>query len=230
MIIMEPLVVWQEALISSWAEVWGAFLSVLPTILGAILVFSIGLIISYWVKRLVKEFTKIIKLDKLTESAGIESYLKKAEIKYSLSDLVATLMEWLVIFIFFLAVVDILGLSSVSEVLVSVLSYIPNIIAAVLIFAAGYIIGGVVDGLVRGALASVDHGVAKPLGKTARWVVILIAFFAAIDQLKVAQGLVSIFFQGLTYTIVLVVGLSVGLGGKDLVSRILNDWYEKIRK
>ena len=31
-------------------------------------------------------------------------------------------------------------------------------------------------------------------------------------------------------TIVLAVGLSVGLGAKDLVSKVLSDWYEKVKK
>ena len=53
---------------------------------------------------------------------------------------------------------------------------------------------------------------------------------AAIDQLQIARNFIATFFQGLTYTIVLVVGLSGGLGAKDLVAKILNDWYEKIRK
>jgi uncharacterized membrane protein len=60
--------------------------------------------------------------------------------------------------------------------------------------------------------------------------IIVISLFAAIEQLQIARALVTTFFQGLTYTIVLVVGLSVGLGAKDLVSKILNDWYEKIKK
>ena len=59
--------------------------------------------------------------------------------------------EWIVILIFFLAVVDILGLGAVSMVLGSVLSYIPNVIAAALIIAVGYLVAGVVEGLVRGA-------------------------------------------------------------------------------
>ena len=84
--------------------------------------------------------------------------------------------------------------------------------------------------MVRGALSSVDHEIAKPLGKLSRWVIIIVTFFAAVEQLQIARALVATFFQGLTYTIVLVVGLSVGLGAKDLVSRILNDWYDKFKK
>jgi hypothetical protein len=176
------------------------------------------------------ELLKLVRLDSLTATAGIDSYLKKADFKRNLSEILGLVAEWLVILVFFLAVVDILGLSVVSQVFAGVLGYIPNVIAAALIFAAGYVVSGLVDGLVRGAISSVDRDIARPTGKLARWVILLISFFAAVDQLQIAQGLIATFFQGLTYTIVLVVGLSVGLGAKDIVSKVLIDWYEKIRK
>ncbi|MBI4157737.1 hypothetical protein HY502_02725, partial [Candidatus Woesebacteria bacterium] len=115
-------------------------------------------------------------------------------------------------------------------VVTSVLGYIPNIVGAALIFAAGYVVAKLVDGLVRGALTSIDKEIAKPVGKFARWTIFLVAAFAAIEQLQIARGLTAVFFQGITYTVVLVVGLSIGLGAKDLVSKILTDWYEKFKK
>ena len=227
---MNTLSSWQFALTQSWGEVWTSFLAVLPTVLGAIVVFAVGLILAYWAKRAVTELLRLARLDSLMDQAGVNKYLKKADIRLTFSQLLGTVAEWLVILVFFLAVVDILGLDVVSQVVVSVLGYIPNVIAAILIFAAGYLVAGIVDGLVRGALASVDLAVAKPLARLARWVILLVAFFAAVDQLQVAQGLIQTFFQGLTYTLVLVIGLSVGLGAKDLVSRVLTDWYEKVTK
>ncbi|KKQ52249.1 hypothetical protein A2865_02255 [Candidatus Woesebacteria bacterium RIFCSPHIGHO2_01_FULL_39_17] len=227
---MRGVSVWQQALISSWAQVWTSFLAILPTVLGAIVIFAIGLILAYWIKRLVNELLKAVKFEKLSESLGIEQYLKKAEIKLDLAGVLAVFFQWIVILVFFLTAVDILGLSVVSEVLARVLSYIPNILAAALIFGAGYFVAGVVESVVRGAFASVDHEAAKPVAKFTRWVIILVTFFAAVEQLQIARGLIATFFQGLTYTIVLVVGLSVGLGAKDVVAKILNDWYEKVRK
>jgi hypothetical protein len=227
---MNGVTAWQEALLSSWGQVWTSVLMILPRFLGAIVVFAIGLILAFWVKRLVVQVLKIVRFEKLSQATGVDKYLKKADIKLNLVDLLGVVFEWIIILVFFLAVVDILGLSVVSTVLAQVLGYIPNILAAALIFGAGYIVAGFVDGLVRGALTSVDHDTAKPVGKLARWVVILVAAFAAIDQLQIARNFIATFFQGLTYTIVLVVGLSVGLGAKDLVGKILNDWYEKIRK
>lgn len=222
--------VWQTALISSWTQVWASFFEVLPTIFGAVVVFAIGLVLAYWAKRLTVQFLKVIRLEKFSDQLGIEKFLKKSGIKLGLIDIIGTFFEWVIILVFFLSAVDILGLSVVSEVLTKVLSYVPNILAASLILGAGYFIAGLVENLVRGALASVDHNLAKPVGKLARWFLLLVTFFAAVDQLKIAQGLINTFFQGLTYTIVLAIGLSIGLGAKDLVSRVLNDWYDKIRK
>lgn len=227
---MNSLGIWQEALTASWGKVWISFLSIIPNILGAVVVFAIGLLVAFWVKRLIVEALRLVRLDQLSKSSGIDQYLKKAELKQDLVDIIGTIFEWLVILVFFLAVVDILGLSVVSQVLAGVLAFVPNVIAAALIFAAGYMVAGLVDGLVRGALVSVDHDIAKPVGKLARWVVLLVAFFAAVDQLQIAKGLINTFFQGLTYTVVLVIGLAVGLGSKDLVAKILEDWYEKIKK
>lgn len=215
---------------SSWAQVWTAFLGILPSLLGAIVIFGVGLLLAYWVKRLIIEALKLIKFEKVSSSIGADRYLAKAEIRYGLIELLGTTVEWIIILVFFLAAVDILGLSAVSSVLATVLGYIPNVIAAALIFAAGYIVAGLAAALVRSALVSVDHEAAKPIGRLTRWVILLVTFFAALDQLKIAQGLIATFFQGLTYTIVLVVGLSVGLGAKDLVSKILNEWYERIKR
>lgn len=227
---MSGVSAWQTALVASWGQVWISVLGILPKILGAVIVFAIGLLLAYWAKRLVTELLRALKLEKLSKSTGIDAYLSKADVKLDLTGLIGTLVEWLIILVFFLAVVEILGLDVVSTVLTRVLGYIPNVVAAALIFAAGYIVAGFADGLVRGALVSVDHDAARPVGRLARWFILIVTFFAAVDQLQIARGLISTFFQGLTYTIVLILGLSVGLGAKDLVAKILDDWYEKIKK
>lgn len=230
MSIIEAINVWQSALSGSWNQVWYSTLLILPRILGAVLVLSIGLILAYWVKRLVIQGLKLVKFDSLTKGAGVEEYLKKADIKLTLSEIIATFFKWILVIVFFLAATEVLGLTAISTVLSGILGYVPNILAAALIFAASIIIAKFVDGLVRGAVAGIDKGVAKPAGRLARYAILIIGFFAAIDQLQIAQGLISTFFQGLTYTIVLVVGLSVGLGAKDLVSKALTDWYDRIKK
>ena len=227
---MDLLSIWQSALVDSWSRVWSSFFNLLPQILGAIIVFAIGLLLAFWLKRLATEFLRLIKFERFSKSTGADRYLKKADIKFTLEELIASIVEWLIILVFFLAAVDILGLSAVSLVLAQVLGYVPNVLAAALILTAGIVIGRFADGLVRGALTSIDTDIAKPIGKLARWTIVIVSFFAAVEQLKIAQGLISTLYQGLTYTIVIAVGLSIGLGAKDVVAKVLDDWYVKIKK
>lgn len=222
--------VWQEAVLVSWTQVWSSFLSFLPSFIGAVVVFVVGILVATWVKRIIEEILKAVRLEDLSASSGFSGYLKKADIKMTASELLGAVVKWLLLLIFFIAAAEILGLTIVSTTLTGLLGYIPNVFAAALILGAGAFIANLADGLARGALATVDHEAAKPVGKLARWVVLLVAFFAAVDQLKIAPALVDTFFQGLTWTLVLVIGLSVGLGGKDVVARILDDWYKKLQK
>lgn len=227
---MPLLQTWQSAILASWVQVVASFTSFIPSFVGAVIIFVIGILVATWGKRLVEEVMRAVRLEDLSKSAGFSDYLRRAEIKMTATELVGSLVKWLLLLIFFIAAVDVLKLPVVSSVLAGVLGYVPNVLAAALIFGAGFFVANLVDGLVRGAFATIDHEAARPVGRLARWVVLVVSFFAAVDQLQIAQSLIDTFFQGLTWTLVLVVGLSVGLGSKDLVGRVLDDWYKKLHK
>lgn len=221
---------WQEALLASWNQVWTSFLAFLPSFVGAIVIFAVGVLVAAWGRRIVEEILKAVRLEDLSRSAGFGDYLKRADVGLTATELVGALVKWLLLLVFFIAAVEVLGLTIVSTVLTRVLAYLPNVVAAALIFGAGFVVANLADGLVRGAFATIDHEAARPVGRLARWVVLVVAFFAAVGQLQIAPALVDTFFQGLTWTLVLAVGLSLGLGGKDLIARLLDDWYKRISK
>lgn len=222
--------VWQESLFGAWNQVGPTIGMALVTALGAVVVFVVALVISYWVKRLIDELLKVVQLEELSKASGITAFLKKADIKLSSSEIIGEFVRWLVILIGFIAAVNVLGLTAVVDVLLRLLGYLPNVFAGALILAVGFVVARITDGLVRGALATVDHEAARPVGRLAYWVILILAFFAALSQLKIAEALTQAVFQTLSWATALALGLVVGLGAKDLVSKILIDWYEKIRK
>lgn len=227
---MNALEVWQSALLSSWLQVSNTLISFVPKLIGSAIVFVVGVIIASWGKRLIEELLRMVKLEDLSKSSGFSSYLNRAGIGLTAVELVGEIVRWVLLLVFFIAAVDILGLAAVSGVLGSLLGYVPNVFAAALIFGAGFVIANLADGLVRGAFTTIDHEAARPVGKLARWVVLVVAFFAAVDQLQIAESLSETFFQGLTWTLTLVFGLSIGLGAKDLVAKVLDDWYKKVNR
>ena len=139
------LATWQSALLASWYQVSSAFLLFIPKFIGAAVVFVVGMLIASWGKRIVEEVLRVARLEDLSKSSGFAGYLQRAHITMTVSELLGSLVKWLLLLIFFIASVEILGLTIVSNVLQQLLAYVPNVFAAALIFGAVFIIANLAD-------------------------------------------------------------------------------------
>jgi hypothetical protein len=206
-------------------QIWVGFLSYLPVLLGAIIIFIIGWIIAVTIGRLIEKLIQTIKLDVALAKLGFDRLMSRANMRLDSGKFLGELVKWFLILVFLLTATDILGLSQVSDFLKSVLMYVPNIIIAAIIMLAAVIIASFLQKLVK---VSVDVSGLKSgnmLGMMTKWAVLIFALLAVLEQLNVAPGLVQTFFSGLMYTLALAVGLAFGLGGKDAAA----DFIQKIR-
>ena len=218
------------SLSNAWAQVGPIALNAVVVVFAAAIIFALSLIAAHWARRLVVELLKAAQLEQLSQAAGFAGFLKRADIQFTTTDIVGEFVRWVIVLVGFIATVNVLGLSPVVDVLMQILGYLPSVFAAALILAAGFFIARLGDGLVRGALVSVDHEAARPVGRLTYWVIVILSFFAALSQLKIAEALTDAVFQTLSWATALALGLLIGLGAKDLLSKVLVDWYDKIRK
>ncbi len=94
----------------------------------------------------------------------------------------------------------------------------------------GVLLAGLVESLIKGAVNQIDPKTGRLLSKVASYLVVIVTALAAINELGIAQSLINILFIGIITTLALGIGLAIGLGAKDLVSKMLMDWYGKGRK
>lgn len=221
---------WQLALGAVAGTTLTQFLSFLPSLVGALLVFIIGILVGNWSKTLIIKGLQLIKLESLSKDSKIKAFLKKAEITQKIEEIIGSIVKWVIVLVFFIAATNILGLTTVSNLLGGILSYVPNILSAVIVLALGILLAGVVEGIVKGALASVDLKTSRLMGKIACYAVITIATLAAFSELKIAAGFINILFIGFVAMLALGFGLAIGLGAKDTVAKILSDWHTDLQK
>lgn len=221
---------WQEAVFLAAANIFTQFFNFLPSLFGALLILVIGLILAKWAKTIIVKVLSAVKLDKVLRKIGLEPFLSQADIKLKAEVIIGEVVRWLIVIVFFMAGVNILGLTTVGSVLASVLSYIPNIVSAILILTIGVLLAGLVESLVKGAVNQIDPKTGRLLSKVASYLVVIVATLAAINELGIAQSLINILFIGIITTLALGIGLAIGLGAKDLVSKMLMDWYNQGRK
>lgn len=221
---------WQEAILLAGNNILSRFFVFLPSFFAAILIFLFGLVLGKWVKALVVKILSAVKLDQVLRKAGLDSYLNKADIRGKVEVFFGELIRWLIILVFSMAAVNILGLTTVSAVLNSLLGYIPNIISAVLILTVGVLLAGLVESLIKGAVSQIDVRISRMLAKIASYLVVVVSALAAINELGIAQSLINTLFIGVVATLTLGMGLAIGLGAKELVAKMLMDWYGKSLK
>jgi len=221
---------WQEAFLVAASNILTNIFTYFPTILAALVVFIVGIILAKWARRVTVKVLEKIKLSKLVEQSGIKPFLEKAEVELKIEEIFGGVVKWLIILIFFVTTINILGLTTVSLVLNTILGYVPRVISATLILTAGMLLAGLVEKVVKGALAQVDLKTSRLLGKISSYLVGIFTILATINELRVAQTLVNTLFFGFIGMLALGFGLAIGLGAKDLVARILEEWYENFKK
>ncbi len=221
---------WQDAVILAGSTVFGQIVSFLPNLFGAILIFILGWIIAGWLKSLAVKLFQVVRLAKAVEGTAIETFLKKAEWKGKIEEIIGNLVKWIIVLVFFIAAANILGLSAVSQVLNSILAYLPNVFSAALILLVGVLLAGLVEGLIKGAMGAIDVSTSRLLGKIASWMVMIFTVLAAISELRIAEKVINTLIIGAVATMTLGLGLAIGLGAKDLVKELLSEWYGKVRR
>ena len=118
-----------------------------------------------------------------------------------------------------------LGVKALEDLVHSVWSYIPNVLAALLIFFIASLIAGGISTLVDRTMGETPTG--KIVKTVAPVLVMAIAVFMILDELQIASNIVVITYAALMGAIALGMALAFGLGGRDVAARLLESAYSK---
>ncbi|PIP53296.1 hypothetical protein COX08_01775 [Candidatus Beckwithbacteria bacterium CG23_combo_of_CG06-09_8_20_14_all_34_8] len=204
--------------------------SIIPRFIGALLIFGVGFLVGKWAKKIVVKILESLNLSKLAKKTSLEAFLDKAEVKTKIEEIIGGLVKWLIVLLFTAASINMLGIPTISDVLNGVLNYVPRIVSAIFVLGIGVLLAGIIESMVKGAVGQFDVKLSRLLGKIASYIMVIIAAMAAINELGIAKELINILFIGLISMLSLGFGLAIGLGAKDLVSKILTDWYVQFKE
>lgn len=216
---------WKEVLVKSFEGLWSGTVNVLANLVGALIIFIIGLVVASGIRALIERLVTVIKLDRALAGLGLQEYFDRAGLKIDSAKFFGKLFYWFFVIVFLLAATDILGFSALSDFLRQVLLYIPNVIVAVLILLAAVLVGGFLKRLVTASIKSAKLNASNFLGSLTLWAVVVFGFFAALAQLGIAIGIIQSIVTGFIAMLAIAGGIAFGLGGKEYASHLI----EKLR-
>jgi hypothetical protein len=219
-----------DIFVASFREAFAMILSAVPRILGFIVIVAIGWFISSLIARAVTGLLRAIHFDELMQKSGIGDFMNKMGTGTDPAGIVASLVKWIVRIVVLLVAFDILGLPAVSDVMRQLLLWLPNLVVALVVLFIGGIAARALGNVVRGATAEGGFSNPDTLSNVARTAVWAFAIVIAVNQLGIASTLINTLFMGFVGALALAAGLAFGLGGRDLASRSLENWYDQAQE
>jgi small-conductance mechanosensitive channel len=143
--------------------------------------------------------------------------------------IVGGIVFWLLMSVFLMAAFNILGLQSVSNAMGEVVNYIPRLLVATVVVVIGLLAATFLRGVVATSADRVGLSYAEYLAGGCYWVLSILTFIAAFNQLGIQfallEKLILIGSAGLAAGF----ALAFGLGGRDVMAGILAGYYVRQR-
>jgi hypothetical protein len=199
------------------------FFAWLPALIGALVVLIIGYFIAKFVGKLLTTALTHAGLDRNLLSGKTGEWVSK--VAASPSRLIGRIAFWVLFLAFVSIAASVLGIEAVSAFVAAVWSYIPNVIAALAIFLVAGAISAGVSTLATRLMGDTPTG--RVVATAAPILVMTIATFMILEQLKIAHDIVVTTYTLVLGSIALAAALAFGLGGRDVAGRMLEGAYAK---
>jgi Conserved TM helix len=205
-----------------------AFFGFLPKLLGFLIVLAIGWIVARIVRTVVTKALEKLGLDRALHSGTTGRYVDRVVPDTSPSRLIGALAYWFIFLGAIAIAVSQLGIEALDNFVAAIGAYLPNVIAAVLIFVVAGAIAAAIGGLVARTMGDTPTG--KIVGSVVPVLVMAIATFMILNQLQIAPEIVTITYAALLGAAALAMALAFGLGGRQIAYEMLADAYDKGRE
>ncbi|MGI8900574.1 MAG: mechanosensitive ion channel [Nocardioides sp.] len=209
----------------SFQNATDGFFAFLPNLLGFLVLLLIGFIVAKVVSTIISKLLQKIGLDRQLHESDANKYVDKVLPGASPSKGIARVVFWLIFIFFLFSAIGALKIPAVTTFMNQVLSYLPNVIVAILIFVVAALISGAVAGGVAKVMGDTPTG--KIVATIVPALVMVIAMFMILEQLQIAPEIVRIAFAAVMFALALGLALAFGLGGRPVAERLLEDGYRK---
>ncbi len=204
-------------------------INLVPSVLAMVGVLVIGYIVARLLSRGADALGQRIGLDGAAERSGLAASMKKVGIERGLSAIVAQLVFWLLMCVFVVAAFNLLNLPSLSAATQKLVDYIPKLLAATTVVLIGLLIASFLRGVIATAADRIGISYADRLASGAYYILSLMTFIAAFEQLEIQFALLNQLILIAFGAMALGIGLSVGLGGRDVAGGIMSGYYVRQR-
>jgi small-conductance mechanosensitive channel len=205
-----------------------ALINYLPQLIGALLVLLIGYIIAKILDRVIIKLLQKAKLDQRLSANSGGRFVEQVSPGGSPARLVGGVVFWVIMIFVITSAIGTLNIPALTGFMNLVLSWLPNVIAALIIFIVAAAVAGAIGALAHRTMGDTPTGKVVRAGAPA--LIMAIAVFMILTQLGIAPVIVTATYIALIGALALAAALAFGLGGRDAAAELINSGYRKAQE
>ena len=191
----------------------------LPGVLVSLVLIVAALVVAVVVRLVVSRILQGLEFDRRAEQLGFST---ANEWSTTPSSTVARFVYWTVVILGLLVSLTALNAATPSRLALSVIEYVPHLLAALMIVVVGTIAARFLARAVLIEAVNMQLQAARLLSLTVKWLVLLVATAMALDHLGLGRDVLLLAFGILFGGVVLAAALAVGLGARGAVGRMID--------
>lgn len=196
-----------------------------PKVLSAIVMLLVMLIVAKVIERVLRFLLARLKIDTLIAHAGVDQILKKIGLRQKLERFVPRLVYFLLLLLFVQVAAQTYGLTPISNAIQAAFSYLPNLIAAMLLLIIGVAVSQFVSGAIAEAAKESGIEMGETLGRVASALILFVVGVMAASQLKIDTEIIRIVTICVLAALALAFGLTMGLGSRQATRNVIAGFY-----
>jgi len=212
---------WSEMFFNSFASFWEKTMSVLPTIIGALLIFLIGWLIARLLSALVLKLLTIANFDELSNKVNTQQFLNRANINLTPSKVISKFFYYLIMLLVFTSAADALGWESVTGEISKLISYLPQLFVALIIFIVGAYFASRVRDIISGTTESLGLSTGRIISSFVFYLLIILVALTSMRQAGIDTSIITSNMMLILGALLASASISYGFASKDVLSNIL---------
>jgi hypothetical protein len=209
------------------SEILGKMLLFLPNLVSALIMLIVGFLLAKIVSKLISKALSKTKIDKLSASIRKIEFVDKLNIDFKISSIIGKFFYYFIVLIFLVVSTDILNMPMLSNLIVSIINFVPNLLIAFILLVGGLLVANWLKELVFNIAKSLAMPSASIISNLVFYFVLINVFISVMLQINVNVEFLSTNLSLVIGGIVFAFALAYGLASRPILANIISSFYLK---
>lgn len=203
------------------------FVEFVPRILGGLVILLIGIGVARLAVLIVRRVLGRIGFDKIGDRLNEISVIKQLKTEIKLSEIVAKVLYYFILLVFVTAATETLGVAAITEMVSSLVKFIPKLIAAAIMLQVGVLLADALRSAVVSLCESFNIASGRLLGTIVFTFFLIVTIISALGQAGINTELLESSFNLIIGGIIVAFAVGYGIASRDVMANILSSFYSK---